>query len=263
MSVLPSQQIAPDTSPAAVHAATVIVAAITARSVQGSTHQEPAAGAAHDPMQQRNTGTLASLGVVLNTPLRGMPERLRDERRMRLAILVFSPVRQCPLAAARRAVAALAPGGTCLLVEPYAGDRVEDNLNPIGRLYYGYSTLVVHAGLAVAARPRGARHPGRGGATARGAAGRRVRRGPSRRRDAAEPRPRGSAPIGNVRAATPRVAARAPRSARRRFAHSRCRSRESVHSVVDDQPTRSSPIGNSPTCFAGSATDRTRARRNT
>ncbi len=51
-----------------------------------------------------------------------------------------------PLAAARRAVAALAPGGTCLLVKPYAGDRVEDNLNPIGRLYYGYSTLVCTPG---------------------------------------------------------------------------------------------------------------------
>jgi len=51
-----------------------------------------------------------------------------------------------PLAAARRAAAALAPGGTCMLVEPYAGDRVEDNLNPIGRLYYGFSTLVCTPG---------------------------------------------------------------------------------------------------------------------
>jgi SAM-dependent methyltransferase len=51
-----------------------------------------------------------------------------------------------PLAAARRAAAALAPDGTCMLVEPYAGDRVEDNLNPIGRLYYGFSTLVCTPG---------------------------------------------------------------------------------------------------------------------
>jgi SAM-dependent methyltransferase len=51
-----------------------------------------------------------------------------------------------PVAAARRAAAALEPGGTCLLVEPYAGDRVEDNLNPVGRLYYGFSTLVCTPG---------------------------------------------------------------------------------------------------------------------
>jgi 2-polyprenyl-3-methyl-5-hydroxy-6-metoxy-1,4-benzoquinol methylase len=46
-----------------------------------------------------------------------------------------------PLAAARHARAALAPGGTCLLVEPFAGDSVEENLNPVGRMYYGFSTM--------------------------------------------------------------------------------------------------------------------------
>ncbi|HMP03545.1 MAG TPA: class I SAM-dependent methyltransferase [Gemmatales bacterium] len=47
-----------------------------------------------------------------------------------------------PVAAARRAAEVLAPGGTVLLVEPFAHDRVEDNLTPIGHLYYGGSTLV-------------------------------------------------------------------------------------------------------------------------
>ena len=51
-----------------------------------------------------------------------------------------------PLAAARRAADALAPDGTLLVVEPFAGDTVEDNLNPIGRLYYGFSTLVCTPG---------------------------------------------------------------------------------------------------------------------
>ena len=41
-----------------------------------------------------------------------------------------------PLGAARRVREALAPDGTWLLVEPNAGDAVEDNLNPVGRLYY-------------------------------------------------------------------------------------------------------------------------------
>jgi 2-polyprenyl-3-methyl-5-hydroxy-6-metoxy-1,4-benzoquinol methylase len=51
-----------------------------------------------------------------------------------------------PLAAARAAAGALAPDGTCMIVEPFAGDSVTDNLNPVGRFYYGFSTLVCTPG---------------------------------------------------------------------------------------------------------------------
>ena len=51
-----------------------------------------------------------------------------------------------PLAAARAASAALAPDGTCMIVEPFAGDSVAENLNPVGRFYYGFSTLVCTPG---------------------------------------------------------------------------------------------------------------------
>jgi SAM-dependent methyltransferase len=47
-----------------------------------------------------------------------------------------------PVGAARHVRETLASDGTWLLVEPAAGDRVEDNLNPIGRAYYGFSTLL-------------------------------------------------------------------------------------------------------------------------
>ena len=47
-----------------------------------------------------------------------------------------------PVGAARHVRQALAPDGTWLVVEPFAGDRVEDNLTPIGRLFYSVSTLV-------------------------------------------------------------------------------------------------------------------------
>jgi 2-polyprenyl-3-methyl-5-hydroxy-6-metoxy-1,4-benzoquinol methylase len=36
--------------------------------------------------------------------------------------------------------------GTALIVEPFANDRIEDNLNPVGRFYYGMSTLVCTPG---------------------------------------------------------------------------------------------------------------------
>ncbi|WP_425258393.1 class I SAM-dependent methyltransferase [Rubrivivax sp. RP6-9] len=47
-----------------------------------------------------------------------------------------------PVAAAEHAAATLAPGGTVLLVEPFAHDRVEDNLSPVGQLYYSGSALI-------------------------------------------------------------------------------------------------------------------------
>ena len=47
-----------------------------------------------------------------------------------------------PVGAARHVRESLAPDGTWLLVEPFAGDRVEDNLNLVGRVFYSVSTLV-------------------------------------------------------------------------------------------------------------------------
>jgi 2-polyprenyl-3-methyl-5-hydroxy-6-metoxy-1,4-benzoquinol methylase len=47
-----------------------------------------------------------------------------------------------PVGAARHVRGTLAPDGTWLLVEPMAGDRVEDNLHPLGRLFYSASTFV-------------------------------------------------------------------------------------------------------------------------
>jgi SAM-dependent methyltransferase len=47
-----------------------------------------------------------------------------------------------PVGAARHVRAAMAADGTWMIVEPMAGDHVEDNLNPVGRAYYGFSTLL-------------------------------------------------------------------------------------------------------------------------
>jgi SAM-dependent methyltransferase len=47
-----------------------------------------------------------------------------------------------PAGAARHACKALKPDGNCMIVEPFAGDSVADNLNPIGRVYYGASSMI-------------------------------------------------------------------------------------------------------------------------
>ena len=47
-----------------------------------------------------------------------------------------------PLGAAQHIRQALAPDGTWMIVEPFAGDAVADNLNPVGRVYYNFSTFL-------------------------------------------------------------------------------------------------------------------------
>ncbi|MBM4265497.1 MAG: methyltransferase domain-containing protein [Deltaproteobacteria bacterium] len=47
-----------------------------------------------------------------------------------------------PVGVAKHVRQSLAPDGTWMLVEPLASDRVEENLTPVGRVYYAASTLV-------------------------------------------------------------------------------------------------------------------------
>lgn len=47
-----------------------------------------------------------------------------------------------PVGAAAHVRTTLSTGGTWMIVEPYAGDRVEENLTPVGRIYYCASTLI-------------------------------------------------------------------------------------------------------------------------
>jgi SAM-dependent methyltransferase len=51
-----------------------------------------------------------------------------------------------PVAAAGAARRSLAADGTFMAVEPIAGDRVEDNLHPLGRVFYAASALICTPG---------------------------------------------------------------------------------------------------------------------
>ena len=54
-----------------------------------------------------------------------------------------------PVGAAKHVRKTLASDGTWMIVEPFANDRVEDNLNPVGRVFYAASTMIcVPASLA-------------------------------------------------------------------------------------------------------------------
>jgi SAM-dependent methyltransferase len=47
-----------------------------------------------------------------------------------------------PVGAARHVRQSLLEGGTWMIVEPFAHDELKDNLNPVGRVFYSFSTLL-------------------------------------------------------------------------------------------------------------------------
>lgn len=51
-----------------------------------------------------------------------------------------------PIGAARHIRSMLKPDGLFMLVEPFANDRLADNLNPVGRMYYSASTMICTPG---------------------------------------------------------------------------------------------------------------------
>jgi 2-polyprenyl-3-methyl-5-hydroxy-6-metoxy-1,4-benzoquinol methylase len=64
-----------------------------------------------------------------------------------------------PAGAARHICSCLKPDGALMVVEPMAGDRLEDNLHPVGRVYYAFSaatcvpaSLAQDVGLALGAQ---------------------------------------------------------------------------------------------------------------
>jgi SAM-dependent methyltransferase len=47
-----------------------------------------------------------------------------------------------PVGAARHVLQSLSKDGTWMIVEPFANNELKDNLNPVGRVYYSFSTLL-------------------------------------------------------------------------------------------------------------------------
>jgi ubiquinone/menaquinone biosynthesis C-methylase UbiE len=47
-----------------------------------------------------------------------------------------------PVGAAKHVLQSLSKDGTWMIVEPFANNELKDNLNPVGRVYYSFSTLL-------------------------------------------------------------------------------------------------------------------------
>jgi SAM-dependent methyltransferase len=117
------------------HSSVAIAEAFPETQVDGIDAHAPSIEAARRHARQAGVADRVSFRV---DDARGYPGRGYD------LICFFDALHDMgdPEGALAHAAAALAPGGAVMLVEPYAGDRVEDNLTPVGRLYYSASTAI-------------------------------------------------------------------------------------------------------------------------
>ncbi len=117
-------------------ASTVILAQEFPRSTfYGFDYHSPSIATA----QQRATeGGVADRVTFVSAPAKGYEEKGFD------LICFFDCLHDMgdPVGAARHAFDALQEDGTVLLVEPFAGDRLEDNCHPVGRMFYAASTFI-------------------------------------------------------------------------------------------------------------------------
>lgn len=92
--------------------------------------------------------------------------------------------------ALRYAEKALAVDGTVMLVEPFARDRVEDNANPVGQLYYSASTALCCPPCGLGIGGLRARRASRGGAPHEPGDGERLQPGSAGDEHPVQPGPR-------------------------------------------------------------------------
>jgi SAM-dependent methyltransferase len=117
-------------------ASTVILAkAFEHSSFVGYDIHEPSIQAAREAAAEAGVGRRARFDVSAATDFPGAGYDL---------VCLFDCLHDLgdPVGAARHVRESLAEDGTLLLVEPAAGERLEDNVNPVSRLYYGLSTVI-------------------------------------------------------------------------------------------------------------------------
>jgi SAM-dependent methyltransferase len=117
-------------------ASTILMAeAFPASEFVGSDYHEGSVSAARAAAQRRGVADRVSFEVASAKDFGGGPFDL---------VCVFDALHDMgdPVGAARHVREQLGPDGTWMVVEPFAGDSVEENLNPVGRIFYGGSTML-------------------------------------------------------------------------------------------------------------------------
>jgi 2-polyprenyl-3-methyl-5-hydroxy-6-metoxy-1,4-benzoquinol methylase len=117
-------------------ASTILMAEAYPRSTfAGSDYHEDSIEAARRSAEHARVADRATFEVASAKAFGGGPFDL---------VCVFDALHDMgdPVGAARHVRSQLAPDGTWMVVEPFAKDAVEENLNPVGRVFYAASTLI-------------------------------------------------------------------------------------------------------------------------
>ncbi len=117
-------------------ASTILMAkAFPASRFVGSDYHEGSVQAAREAAERAGVADRVSFEVASAKDFAGGPFDL---------VCVFDALHDMgdPVGAARNVSEQLAQDGTWMVVEPQAGDAIEENLNPVGRIFYGGSTML-------------------------------------------------------------------------------------------------------------------------
>jgi 2-polyprenyl-3-methyl-5-hydroxy-6-metoxy-1,4-benzoquinol methylase len=117
-------------------ASTILMArAYPASTFVGSDYHDGSIEAARRAAERAGVSDRATFDVASASTFAGGPYDL---------VCVFDALHDMgdPVGVSRHVRAQLADDGTWMVVEPFAGDAVEENLNPVGRVFYAGSTLL-------------------------------------------------------------------------------------------------------------------------
>lgn len=96
----------------------------------------------HAPSIESAREAAAGMGVAANTRFEVADAKSFEGRFDLVAMFDCLHDMGDPVGAAAHVRESLAPDGSWMIVEPFAHDRLQDNLNPVGRIYYAGSTMV-------------------------------------------------------------------------------------------------------------------------
>lgn len=97
----------------------------------------------HEPSIEHARSRARDAGVAENTVFEVVSAKEFPGRNYDL-VTIFDALHDMgdPVGAAAHVLSSLSEQGAFMLVEPFAGDRLEENLNPLGQIYYSLSTMI-------------------------------------------------------------------------------------------------------------------------